>query len=211
MQDCREPQQQGGPSIEIDLALHSDIFLNEETIGRATEQLRAWFNLLSGDEGSERQEYRTRRAPGAAICELIYERLTDADDNTFPRSLFMLLKSARDQELTYEHATNIQHPRDRLLRSASLNAGLKEASRECCDALRQEYDDLKDAFAFFDRLNGTFNREDFTNIYMNKPWKADDLLDNLKRIGVISEKEPDSFKFAYIYLDGFGIKRRSKI
>jgi pimeloyl-ACP methyl ester carboxylesterase len=46
MQTCRELHQQGVPSIEIDQALHSDIFLNEETIGRTTEQLRAWFNLL---------------------------------------------------------------------------------------------------------------------------------------------------------------------
>ncbi|MGD0621488.1 MAG: hypothetical protein ABSA82_03345 [Thermacetogeniaceae bacterium] len=45
MQTCRELQQRGVHSIEIDQALHSDIFLNEETIGRATEQLRAWFNL----------------------------------------------------------------------------------------------------------------------------------------------------------------------
>ena len=45
MQTCRELQQRGVQSVEIDQALHSDIFLNEETIDRATEQLRAWFNL----------------------------------------------------------------------------------------------------------------------------------------------------------------------
>lgn len=42
---CKELRQQGVQSIEIDQALHNDIFLNGETIYRATEQLQAWFNL----------------------------------------------------------------------------------------------------------------------------------------------------------------------
>ncbi len=49
MQTCRELQQRGVQSIEIDQALHSDIFLNGETIDRASEQLRAWFNLPGDD------------------------------------------------------------------------------------------------------------------------------------------------------------------
>ena len=44
-QTCKELRQQGVRGIEIDQALHNDIFLNEETINRATEQLRAWFNM----------------------------------------------------------------------------------------------------------------------------------------------------------------------
>ncbi len=44
-QVCKELRQQGVQSIEIDQALHNDIFLNEATINRAAEQLRAWFNL----------------------------------------------------------------------------------------------------------------------------------------------------------------------
>jgi hypothetical protein len=49
MQTCRALQQQGVHSIQIDQALHCDIFLNEETIDRVTEQLRAWFNLPGDD------------------------------------------------------------------------------------------------------------------------------------------------------------------
>lgn len=153
-------------------------------------------------ESSKRSQY---------VVNWVYERLTDADENTFPRSLFMLLKGAKEQELTYEHSTNIQHPRDRLLRSASLNKGLKEASFERCDALRQEYDSIKEAFDLFSSFSDTFDHVDFEKVYKNTQWNPDELLKKLRKIGVISEKENNQFKFAYIYIDGFKIKRTSKI
>ncbi|RKN74976.1 tyrosine-protein kinase family protein [Paenibacillus ginsengarvi] len=145
------------------------------------------------------------------VVNWIYERLTDAESNTFPRSLFMLLKGAQDQELTYEHSSNKLPPRDRLLRSASLNIGLKEASIERCDALKQEYVKLKGAFELFERFTDTFSYSEFDAVYRSTEWDTKDLLDILKKIGVISEKEDGNYKFAYIYLDGFKIKRTSKI
>jgi pimeloyl-ACP methyl ester carboxylesterase len=43
---CKELRQRGVRGIvEIDHALHSDIFLSEATIDRVAEQLRSWFNL----------------------------------------------------------------------------------------------------------------------------------------------------------------------
>lgn len=145
------------------------------------------------------------------VVNWIYERSTDADGNTFPRSLFMLLKGAKEQELTYEHSTYIQPPRDRLLRTTSLNYGLKEASIERCDALRQEYDGYKNAFNLFERFSDTFSYTDFENVYEGTKWDSKELLDILKKIGVISKKDDDIYKFAYIYIDGFKIKRTSKI
>ena len=40
---CKELQAQGNPVIEIDRALHGDIFLLEETFGRVVKQLAVWF------------------------------------------------------------------------------------------------------------------------------------------------------------------------
>jgi hypothetical protein len=145
------------------------------------------------------------------VINWIYERLTDADDNTFPRSLFMLLKGAKEQELTYEHSNNIQPPRDRLLRSASLNKGLKLASQERCEALGQEYDRYKDAFDLFSNFKDTFTYEEFNNVFNKTSWNPNELIDMLKKIGVISEKEKDLYKFAHIYIDGFKIIRSCKI
>lgn len=153
-------------------------------------------------ESSKRSQY---------VVNWVYERLTDADNNTFPRSLFMLLRGAKEQELTYEHSSNIQHPRDRLLRSASLNKGLKEASFERCDALRQEYDSFKGAFDLFSSFYDSFGYTDFIDAYRKTEWEPEELLDKLKKIGVITEKDKNQFKFAYIYIDGFKIKRTSKI
>jgi len=45
VQTCREVQTQGVQAVEIDQALHNDIFLHQETIKRATEQLRAWLGM----------------------------------------------------------------------------------------------------------------------------------------------------------------------
>lgn len=169
-----------------------------------TEGLKDALQILWGirREGSRRSQY---------VVNWIYERLTDADENTFPRSLFMLLKGAKEQELSYEYSANIQPPKDRLLRSAALNKGLKEASIERCDALRQEYQSLKEAFELFSSFSDTFKLEEFCSVYEKTKWKAEELLETLKKIGVISDKDNKTYKFAYIYLDGFKIKRTSKI
>lgn len=153
-------------------------------------------------ESSKRSQY---------VVNWIYERLTDADENTFPRSLFMLLQGAKEQELTYEYANNIQTPKDRFLRSASLNNGLKMASIERCDALKQEYSDLSSAFERFGKFSDTFTYTQFEDIYNDGKWNPKELIHKLKKIGVISEKDDGTYKFAYIYIYGFKVTRSSKI
>lgn len=168
------------------------------------DDLKECLQILWGirREKSRRSQY---------VVNWIYERLTDADENTFPRSLFMLLQGAKEKELTYKNSPSIQTPSDRFLRSTSLNEGLKNASDERCDALRQEYSEYQDVFEKFSKFSDTFKYDDFHKIYKDSKYNTKELIEKLKRIGVISEKEDGIYKFAYIYIDGFGVTRSSKI
>jgi hypothetical protein len=64
------------------------------------------------------------------VSRWVYERLTDSSGTTFPRSLSILLEAAKEQELSYKGKSSIQPPTDRLLRSKSLEFGLKKASEK---------------------------------------------------------------------------------
>src|SRR5581483_10880050 len=81
------------------------------------------------------------------VSRWVYDRLTDSSGTTFPRSLNILLKEAKN----YESSSNRgqQTSTDRLLSARSLNAGLVKASEERCAGIREEYPELG---LFFDAL-----------------------------------------------------------
>jgi cellulose biosynthesis protein BcsQ len=146
------------------------------------------------------------------VSRWVYERLTDSDGTTFPRSLSALLQGAKEQELTYEGNTSIQSPNDRLLRAKSLEIGLEKASEERCDAIRQEYPDLSE---FFDSLEGlTFLptrdelEEKWRNSTMETMPKFEEFLNFLAEIGVAKLREKEQrYAFAEIYVYGFKMNR----
>jgi cellulose biosynthesis protein BcsQ len=146
------------------------------------------------------------------VSRWVYERLTDSDGTTFPRSLSALLQGAKEQELTYEGNTSIQSPIDRLLRAKSLEIGLEKASEERCDAIRQEYPDLSE---FFDSLEGlTFLptrdelEEKWRNSTMETMPKFEEFLGFLAEIGVAKLREKEQrYAFAEIYVYGFKMNR----
>ncbi len=81
----------------------------------------------------------------------VYERLTDSSGTTFPRSLSILLKEAKEQELTYKGKSSTKIRTERLLQGKSLELGLKKASKKRCEEIKEEYPNYID---FFDSLNG---------------------------------------------------------
>jgi MinD-like ATPase involved in chromosome partitioning or flagellar assembly/stress-induced morphogen len=147
------------------------------------------------------------------VSRWVYERLTDSSGTTFPRSLSILLKGAKEQELSYEGQSSIQAPTDRLLRSKSLETGLIKASQKRCQDIREEnpnltkfFDSLKDKSAFLvrEKLQEIWQEsaQDLINDF-------DDFIEFLSDIGLIEWREREKrYKFSDIYVYGFEMNRQ---
>jgi cellulose biosynthesis protein BcsQ len=175
---------------------------SEEAIDRALELL--W--------GSRRRSGTKAKY----VTRWVYERLTDSSNTTFPRSLSILLKGAKEQELTYKGQSLKQTPTDRLLRGTSLEVGLKKASEERCHAVREEYPDLRN---FFDSLKGMqalLSKEELQTIWQESAKAVsttfDEFSDLLSEIGIAEWREKEQrYKFADIYVYGFEMIRRGTV
>ena len=171
---------------------------SEEAVDRALELL--W--------GSRRRSGTKAKY----VTRWVYERLTDSSSTTFPRSLSILLRGAKEQELTYQGQSSKQTPTDRLLRGTSLEVGLKKASEERCQAVREEYPDLRN---FFDDLKGIralLPKEELQPIWHSSAQSVvptfDDFSNLLSEIGIAEWREKDQrYKFADIYVYGFEMNR----
>jgi len=161
---------------------------------------------------------RRRRGEKAYVSRWVYERLTDSSGTTFPRSLSILLEGAKEHELSYEEKLSIQSPTDRLLRSKSLEIGLKKASEKRCEEIKEEYPDLT---KFLDNLKGKsafLSKEQLQEIWQDS---GSNILANLDfeqfvsflgKIGIIEWREKEQrYKFADIYVYGFEMERRGTL
>ena len=160
---------------------------------------------------------------GKQVYRWMYERLMDTSGTAFPRSLPILLDAASKKELEYEGEAANRTPKQQLLRTDSLVAGLKKASEERCDAIRTEiqaqYPELE---KFFDQLQN-FSAL-LTNDELKSTWEllnSQDITDDqasltdyesfkklLIELGLIEYRpKDDKYRFADIYAYGFGMKR----
>ncbi|MDD1468219.1 hypothetical protein MEO43_23685 [Dolichospermum sp. ST_sed5] len=148
------------------------------------------------------------------VSRWVYERLTDSSGTTFPRSLSILLTGAKEQELSYQGKSSIQPPTDRLLRSKSLEIGLKKASEKRCDEIKEEYPHLTKFFDSLKQKSALLPKEELHSIWQES---AQDIVEFeefekfssfLTEIGIIEWRERDKrYKFADIYVYGFKIYR----
>jgi len=146
----------------------------------------------------------------------VYERLTDSSGTTFPRSLSILLKEAKEQELTYKGKSSTKIRTERLLQGKSLELGLKKASKKRCEEIKEEYPNYID---FFDSLNG--KSAFLTKKELKEIWQASaaEIVENfeeftsfLGEIGMIEFREKEEcYKFADIYVYGFNMIRQGTI
>ncbi len=147
------------------------------------------------------------------VSRWVYERLTDSSGTTFPRSLSILLKEAKEQELTYKGKSSSKFRTDRLLQSKSLELGLKKASEKRCEEIQEEYPNL---IKFFDSLNGKsafLQKKQLQEIWDNSDYNIiknfEEFVSFLGEIGIIEWREKDKrYKFADIYVYGFKMDRR---
>lgn len=180
------------PVANIDLA-------DEETTERALQLL--W--------GSRREP----NLKSKYVSRWVYDRLTDSSGTTFPRSLNILLKEAKNYELTTYRSQSV--PTDRLLRAKSLNEGLFEASRQRCQEIREEYRELG---LFFDVLVGKdvlISEEKLLEAWQQTVQDVlptfKEFVDFLLNIGLIGVAElrgnEQGYRFAEIYTYGFNMYR----
>ena len=152
------------------------------------------------------------------VSRWVYERLTDYSGTTFPRSLSILLTGAKEQELSYQGKSSIQTPTDRLLRSKSLEIGLKKASEKRCDEIKEEYPHLTKFFDSLKRKSALLPKDELHSIWKES---AQDIADFeefenfasfLTEIGIIQLREKDQrYKFADIYVYGFKMDRQGAV
>lgn len=163
---------------------------------------------------------RRRRGEKAKyVSRWVYKRLTDSSGTTFPRSLSILLEGAKEHELSYEEKSSIQSPTDRLLRSTSLEIGLKEASKKRCAEIKEEYPDLANFLDNLKENSASLFKEELQKIWQDSGYN--NILENLDfeqfvsflgEIGIIEWREKvGRYKFAEIYVHGFEMKRQGPL
>ncbi|NOQ63726.1 MAG: P-loop NTPase, partial [Methyloprofundus sp.] len=151
-----------------------------------------------------------KKSKNAYVAQWVYSRLTDASDNTYPRSLTILLKKAQEIELDSKQGKTA--PTDHLLRWGSLTKGLTAASKERCDAIKNEYPELDEFFNNINELSSLFNSDDLENLWKEtvNEQSFDSFVKRLQQIGFITRKKYSKYDYAIanLYIDGFGIQRK---
>lgn len=187
-----------------------DRFSPVESIDQASEEaIDQALELLWGSR-------RRRGSKAKYVSRWVYERLTDSSGTTFPRSLSILLKGAKEQELSYKGQSSIKPPTDRLLRGKSLEIGLKKASQERCNAIKEEYPDLRKFFNSLKDVQALSSKEELQTVWQESAQDVmspfDEFADLLSEIGLAEWREKEQrYKFADIYVYGFEMIRRGTV
>jgi hypothetical protein len=156
-----------------------------------------------------------RREPNSKskyVSRWVYDRLTDSSGTTFPRSLNILLKEAKNYELTSDQTTNRT---DRLLLAKSLNEGLFEASNQRCQEVREEYPELSPFFNALAGLEVLASEQKLREVWQETAQGISptfrDFIELLLSIGLIGpaelQRKEQGYRFAEIYTYGFNMYR----
>ncbi len=197
----------GGSKLFHALTLQSEPLSELEIDTASEEQLRQALAPLWG--------LNQEKGKNAFVAKWVYSRMTDSRDNTYPRSLTVLLQKAREREL---EGKNSQKPiaSDRLLSRPAMQAGLEEASVERVDALKNEYPNLK---AFLENVQNTNSLlSQFKSDDLRAVWQAtsqsqystfEAFVAQLEDSGLLMKKNGKAYDygFATLYIDGLGGKR----
>jgi len=157
--------------------------------------------------------YSQEKGKKALAAKWVYSRMTDARDNTYPRSLTVLLKAARDEELSNPPKAP---PVDRLLSPRSMQAGLRTASEERVNAVKNEYASLKPFLEDVQQRNSL--RSQFSESELHQVWERtgkgefpsfDAFVAELEAAGLLVRKKGTTYDygFASLYIDGLGVTR----
>lgn len=197
----------GGSKMFHALSLQSEP-LSELEIDTATEeQLRQALAPLWG--------LNQEIGKNAFVSRWVYSRMTDSRDNTYPRSLTVLLQNAKDHELASRNNQKLIAS-DRLLSRPAMQAGLEAASIERVDALKNEYPNLKEFLENVQNTNSLpsqFRSDELRTVWQltsqTKYNTFESFVAQLEDSGLLVKKNGKAYDygFATLYIDGLGGKR----
>jgi hypothetical protein len=197
-----------GGSSEFRLLAQRHFSISESELDNASEeQLRQALAPLWG--------LNQEKSKNAFAARWVYSRMTDAQGNTYPRSLTVLLQAARDAELEGKNSSK-PVPSNRLLSPRAMQAGLEAASIERVDALKNEYPFIR---SFLDdiQLNQSL-RSQFSGAELAAVWQKtsaehfpafEAFVAHLEVSGLLMKKNGTSYEygFASLYIDGLKVTR----
>jgi MinD-like ATPase involved in chromosome partitioning or flagellar assembly len=199
----------GGSKKFHALAMQCAPLSDNEVDSASEEQLRQALAPLWG--------MNQEKNKNAFAARWVYARMTDAKDNTYPRSLTVLLNKARDQELEGKNSGKAVAS-DRLLSRPAMQAGLIAASVERVNALKNEYPNV---IAFLENVQETnslpaqFSSEELAVVWQATSQNAyptfEAFVAQLMDAGLLIKKNGKSYDygFATLYIDKLGVKRVS--
>jgi len=197
----------GGSKQFHALSLQSEPLSEQEIDTASEEQLRQALAPLWGLNSEKRKN--------AFAARWVYSRMTDSRDNTYPRSLTVLLQKAMDYELEGKNSSKLVAS-DRLLSRPAMQAGLEEASVERVNALKNEYPNLKE---FLENVQNTNSLpSQFKSDDLRTVWQATSqtkypsfaaFIAQLEDSGLLMKKNGKAYDygFATLYIDGLGGNR----
>ncbi|AHD12781.1 hypothetical protein C163_03280 [Pseudomonas sp. FGI182] len=196
-----------GGSPEFRSVAHREFPLTDSEVDSAGEEdLRQALVPLWG--------LRQEKGKNATVAKWVYNRMTDAQDNTYPRSLTVLLHAAREEELRLRNDKSA--PSDRLLSPRSMQVGLKAASFERVNALKNEYPLIRSFLEDIETnksLRSQFNIDELNGAWTRcgSPFESfDSFITSLSSAGFLVKKKPGAnfdFGIASLYIDGLGVTR----
>ena len=192
----------GGSALFLALAQRHYPISDAELDIATEEQLRRALAPLWG--------LNQEKSKNAFASRWVYNRMTDSRDNTYPRSLTVLLKSAKEAELEAKNGSKVL-PSNRLLSPMAMQAGLEDASKERVNALKNEYPMLLDFLQ--DVQDNHSLRSQFTTGELESIWKKtsigkfstfESFVAQLENSGLLTRKNGKTYDygFAQLYIDG---------
>ena len=148
------------------------------------------------------------------IYNWIRKRTADSQDNSFPRSLILLLEQAVEREKNYSK----EYSDPRILRPKSLIDALPEVSKQRVDEVCNEYPELRELLSTLRGERSPIDEKRLTKIWNIKGTKLNARLQEMIDAGIFKEYSrrknvsPDVrvYSVAELYLYGLGMTRKGQ-
>lgn len=167
------------------------------------EQLRKSLYPLWGERMGTKKAY---------TYNWIRTRITDSQDNSFPRSLILLLEEAIKREKRYA----IENISGAIIRPRALTDALPYVSKQRVDEVRNEYPEFEE---YLDKLRD--RRSPIDAVQLSTAWgktdnELDSLVKNMVEAGILEQRSSTSesgdtrYTVAELYLYGLGMVRKGQ-
>lgn len=155
---------------------------------------------------------RMGRGKKAYTYNWIRNRITDGNNNRFPRSMIVLLQHAVAVERSYQERI----PYDRILRPRALIAALPSASEQRVADVCEEYPELVPYLNTLRNERSPIEESRLEELWRKQGTELKDVIERLKQAGIIQEyrrgypTDVPRYAVAELYLNGLGMTRKGQ-